>query len=223
MSKHLLFMAVLLLAIACSGAPPATQEPTATAVPTPTPEPTATPRPAPTPEPTRVPTATPAPPAEETQRISVLVDPRLTAIMEKMEPVEPVWTVYFHSDDWRTPGRNTLVDDVFQLVKLENVATHEGYQEISPETIVSLEPDIIVADSIESIVENPDLSGLHMIKETDHIPHHIFVLSDGLSFSLNNPHFMEAVEELAVFSYPEAFPEEEAGGHDHEAGEGHSH
>ena len=223
MSKHLLFMAVLLLAIACSGAAPATQEPTATAVPTPTPEPTATPTPAPTPEPTPVPTATPAPPAEETQRIAVLVDPRLTAIMEKMEPVEPVWTVYFHSDDWRIPGRNTLVDDVFQLVKLENIATHEGYQEISPETIVSLEPDIIVADSIESIVENPDLSGLHMVKETDHIPHHIFVLSDGLSFSLNNPHFMEAVEELAVFSYPEAFPEEEAGGHDHEAGEGHSH
>ena len=211
MSKHLLFTAALLLAIACSGAAPATQEPTAT------------PTPAPTPEPTPVPTATPAPPAEETQRIAVLVDPRLTAIMEKMEPVEPVWTVYFHSDDWRTPGRNTLVDDVFQLVKLENIATHEGYQEISPEMIVSLEPDIIVADSIESIVENPDLSGLHMVKETDHIPHHIFVLSDGLSFSLNNPRFLKAVEELAVFSYPDAFPEEEAGGHDHEAGEGHSH
>ena len=142
-----------------------------------------------------------------------------------MEPVDPVWTVYFHSDDWRTPGKNTLVNDVFQLVKLENIATHEGYQEISPETIVSLEPDIIVADSIESIVENPVLSGLHMVNETDHIPHHIFVLSQGLSFSLNNPHFLKAVEELAVFSYPEAFPEgaTEEEGHAHEEGEGHSH
>lgn len=142
-----------------------------------------------------------------------------------MASVEPVWTVYFHSDDWRSPGRNTLVNDVFELVKLENIATHQGYQEISPELIVSLEPDIIVADSIESIVENPDLSGLHMVKETDHIPDHIFVLSEGLSFSLNNPHFMEAVEELAVFSYPEAFPEEaaEEEGHAHEEGDGHSH
>ncbi len=225
MSKHLTFMAILLLAIACSGAPPAAPEPPATTTPTPTLEPTATPRPAPTPEPTPIPTATPVRPAEETQRIAVLVDPRLTAIKEKMEPVEPVWTVYFHSDDWRTPGRNTLVNDVFELVKLENIATHQGYQEISPEMIVSLEPDIIVADSIESVVENPDLSGLHMVKETDHIPHHIFVPSEGLSFSLNNPHFMEAVEELAVFSYPEAFPDEEGAeeGHAHESGKQHSH
>ena len=224
MSKHLLFVTVLLLAIACGGPPPAAPEPTATAVPTPTLEPTATLRPAPTPEPTPIPTVTPVRPAKETQRIAVLVDPRLTAIREKMESVDPVWTVYFHSDDWRTPGRNTLVNDVFELVKLENIATHQGYQEISPEMIVSLEPDIIVADSIESILENPDLSGLHMVKETDHIPHHIFVLSEGLSFSLNNPHFLKAVEELAVFSYPEAFPEEEAAEeHAHEEGEQHSH
>ena len=143
-----------------------------------------------------------------------------------MESVEPVWTVYFHSDDWRTPGRNTLIDDVFELVKLENIATHDGYQEISPETVVALEPDIIVADSIESIVGNPDLSGLHMVQDPDHIPHHIFVLGEGLSFSFDNPRFMKAVEELAVFSYPEAFPdreEEEAEGHTHEEGETHSH
>ncbi len=227
MRKHLVLGAMLLLAVACSGAAPATPEPTATAVPTPTPEPTATPRPAPTPGPTAtvIPTHTPAPAADQAGRIADIVDPRLTAIRERMEPVERVWTVYFHSDDWRTPGRNTLVNDVFELVKLENIATHEGYQEVSPETIVSLEPDIIVADSIESVVENPDLSGLHMVGETDHIPHHIFVLSEGLSLSLNNPHFIEAVEELAVFSYPEAFAEEaaEEEGHAHEEGEGHSH
>ena len=142
-----------------------------------------------------------------------------------MEPVEAVWTVYFHSDDWRTPGRNTLINDVFELVKLENIAAHEGYQEIEPDMIVALEPDIIVADSIESVVENPDLSGLHMVSESDHIPHHIFVLSEGLSFSLNNPHFMKAVEELAVFAYPEAFPDEKEAeeGHTHEGGDSHSH
>ena len=145
-----------------------------------------------------------------------------------MESVEPVWTVYFHSEDWRTPGRDTLINDVFELVKLENIATHDGYKEISPETVVALEPDIIVADSIESIIENPDLSGLHMVQDTDHIPHHIFVLSEGLSFSFDNPRFMKAVKELAVFSYPEAFPDEEGEkaeeeGHTHEEGETHSH
>ncbi len=142
-----------------------------------------------------------------------------------MESVEPVWTVYFHSDDWQTPGKKTLMNDVFELVKLENVATHEGYREITPEMVVTIEPDIIVADSLESVVGNPELAGLHMVKETGHIPHHIFVLSEGLSFNLNNPRFMEAVKELAAFAYPEAFPEEEKAqeGHTHQEGEKHSH
>ena len=67
-----------------------------------------------------------------------------------------------------------------------------------------------------------------MVQDPDHIPHHIFVLGEGLSFSFDNPRFMRAVEELAVFSYPEAFPdreeeEAEAEGHTHEEGEAHSH
>ena len=205
-SKPLALVAALLLVVACGGA--------ATSIPEPTP--------------TTTPTATPPPPAEQTDRLRDLGDPRLTDIREKMESVEPVWTVYFHSEDWRTPGRNTLINDVFELVKLENIATHDGYKEISPETVVALEPDIIVADSIESVIENPDLSGLHMVQDTDHIPHHIFVLSEGLSFSFDNPRFMKAVKELAVFSYPEAFPDEaeekaEEDGHTHEEGETHSH
>ena len=216
MSNPLMLVAALLLLVACGGAATSTPEPAPTATPIPTPEPLPTP----------TPTATPLPPAEEAERLADLGDPRLADIREKMESVEPVWTVYFHSEDWLTPGRNTLINDVFELVKLENIATHEGYQEISPQTVVALEPDIIVADSIESIVENPDLSGLHMVQDTDHIPDHIFVLSEGLSFSFDNPRFMKAVKALAVFSYPEAFPNEEEAeekGHTHEEGEEHSH
>ena len=243
-SKPLLLLAALLLVVACGGAATSIPEPTPTAtliptpeatptatpIPTPEPRPTATPIPTPETTPTATPTATPLPPAEQTERLRDLGDPRLTDIREKMESVEPVWTVYFHSEDWRTPGRNTLINDVFELVKLENIAIHDGYKEISPETVVALEPDIIVADSIESVIENPDLSGLHMVQDPGHIPHHIFVLSEGLSFSFDNPRFMKAVEELAVFSYPDAFPddeeeeeEEEKGGHTHAEGEAHSH
>ena len=233
MINHLAIAAVLLLAVACGSAATPIPEPTATAIPTPTsaPEPTATaeptPAPTPTPEPTATPTpvATPAPPKEHAGQLAGNSDPRLDAIREKMESVNPVWTVYFHSDDWQTPGKNTLMNDVFELLKLENIATHEGYQPISPEIILDREPDIIIADSIESVVENPDLSGLHMVQDPEHIPDHIFVLSEGYSFSMDNHHFMDAVEEFAAFVYPEVFAQEEKadGGHTHEKGGKHSH
>ncbi len=238
MIKPLAIAVVLLLVVACGSAATPTPEPTAMAIPTPTsgPEPTATAEPAPSPTPTMKPTATkptatstpvatPAPPTEHAERLPSKFDSRLDAIREKMESVEPVWTVYFHSEDWQTPGKNTLMNDLFELLKLENIATHEGYQRISPEMITDREPDIIIADSIESVVENPDLSGLHMVQDAAHIPDHIFVLSEGYSFGMDNHHFMDAVEEFAAFVYPEVFAQEEKadGGHGHEKGGKHSH
>ena len=245
MSKLLAIVAVILLVVACSSAAAPPPEPTATATPTPTPEPTATPTPVPTatavptptptPEPTATPTPeptatpaptdTPIPPTEEAEQITGKGDPRLDAIREKMESVDPVWTVYFHSDDWQTPGRNTPINDIFELLKLENIATHDGYQQISPEMLVAHEPDIIIADSIESVVENPDLSGLHMVQDPDHIPDHIFVLSEGRSFNVDNHHFVDTVEAFAAFVYPQVFAqkEKEADKHTHSKGKKHSH
>ena len=129
-----------------------------------------------------------------------------------METVEPVWTVYALSEDWETPGRNTLMNDIFELLKLENIATHDGYQELRPEVVVALEPDIIITDSVLSVIGDPELSELHLVQDVSHIAHHIFVLSEGYSFSPDSRHFMDAVEELASFVYPEVFGEDDGHG-----------
>ena len=144
---------------------------------------------------------------EEANQIADDFDARVAAIQEKMEDVEPTWTVYSHGFEWWTPGRNTLVNDVFELLKLQNVADFEGYQQISPEQIVANEPDIIMADSVESVTENPVLSTLHMVEDPEHIEHHIFVMSEGNSFSVAGPRFMDAVEEFAAWVYPDVFEE----------------
>ncbi len=190
-------LALFLLLAAC-GSP----EPTAT--PTPTPEPTATP----------TPTATPLPPRMGDADMASGLGARLDAIRTMMEPVEPVWTVYVHGEDWVTPGGNTLMNDIFELLKMDNIATHDGYQLLSPEVVVALEPDIIITDSVLSVISDPELSGLHLVQDVSHIDHHIFVLSEGHSFSMDSDHFMDAVEELAAFVYPEVFGED---------GHGHSH
>lgn len=191
-------LAGLFLLAAC-GSP----EPTAT--PTPTPEPTATP----------TPTATPLPPRLGDGSLASDHDARLDAIRATMETVEPVWTVYAHSEDRETPGRNTLMNDIFELLKLENIATHDGYRKLGPEVVVALEPDIIITDSVLSVIGDPELSELHLVQDVGHIEHHIFVLSEGYSFSPDSPHFMDAVEELAAFVYPEAFVEDDGHGHSH--------
>ena len=117
------------------------------------------------------------------------------------------------------------MNDIFELLKLENVATHEGYQPISPEVILDLEPDLIIADSVSSVVLNPALSGLHMVQDPSHIRHHIFVLSDDHSFSIDSHHFLDALEEFAAFVYPDVFAQEEEAedGHSHGEGGQHSH
>ena len=164
---------------------------------------------------------------------------RFVEIVEVMESVEPLWAVYFHSDDWLTPGTNTTIDDVFKLLKLENIVSHEGYQRIDPEMIIARETDIIIADSLESILENPDLSGLHTVEDPEHIPHHIFDLGDAYSFSPNSHRFEDTIKLFAAFVYPRVFghyesfeemednnqKEEDEGEeeHGHENGDGHSH
>ena len=133
-------------------------------------------------------------------------DARVAAVEEKMETVEPTRRVYNHGFDWWTAGRDTLVNDVFELLKLENVADFEGYQQISPEVIVGNEPDIILADSMESVTETTALAGMHMMEDHHHLEDHIFVLSAGNSFSVAGPRFMDAVEEFAAWVYPDLFP-----------------
>ena len=245
MCKRLAIATLLLLSVACGNAAAPTLEPTSTPIPAPTPtanpKPTPTPVPTPTlaPEPTATPTPEPTltptiaatpepPPSEESETYTSLLDSVFPEISEKMKDIRPVYTAYFHSEDWQAPGKDTTVDEVFKLLKMENIVTHEGHQRISPEVIVDLEPDLIIADSIESVVENPALSGLHMVQDTAHIPHHIFVMREDYSFYVADPGFRDTVAAFAAFAYPDTFPSPEESGNDHgegqeEGGHGHSH
>ena len=229
MIKHLVTGALLLLLIACGSAaaptpaPTATPPPTLTPLPAPTAVPTATPLPAPTstPEPALTPAneIVPQPAAEGDEYDAGVLAAVFPEISEKMRNIRPVYTAYFHSEDWHAPGKNTTVDEVFKLLKMENIATHEGRRQISPAMVVDLEPDLIIADSIEAVVKDPELSGLHMVEDTAHIPHHIFVLREGYSFYVADPGFRKTVQAFAAFAYPDTFVFAEAPVDDH--GEGH--
>ncbi len=137
---------------------------------------------------------------EEANRVADDFDARVAAVREKIESVEESQTIYSHGFQWWSPGRNTLINDVFELLKLENIADFDGYQQISPEAVVAADPDIIMGDPA-SVAAEPALAGLHGAEE-----HHIFNLSPGNTFSVAGPRFMDAVEEMAAWVYPDLFP-----------------
>ena len=126
-------------------------------------------------------------------------DARVAAIEERLDDVESIKTIYSHGLEWWTPGRKTLINDVFELLKLRNIADFEGYQQISPEVVVAADPDIIMG-SIEDVTGELALSGLPAAG-----PERIFTLSEGNSFSVAGPRFIDAVEEMAAWVYPDRF------------------
>ncbi len=138
---------------------------------------------------------------EEAERVADDFDARVASIQEKMASVEYSQSIYSHGLGWWTPGRQTLVNDVFELLKLENIADFEGYQQVSPEVVVASNPDFIMADSVESVSSEAVLASTHAAEDG-----HIFVFSEGNSFSVAGPRFMDAVEEMAAWVYPNLFP-----------------
>ena len=127
-------------------------------------------------------------------------DARVAAIREKMDSVSETQTIYSHGFQWWTPGDNTLVNDVFELLKLENVAQFEGYKPISPEEVVAANPDIIMGDPA-AVAEEAALAGLEAVTSG-----RVFNFSAGNSLSVAGPRFMDAVEEMAAWVYPDLFP-----------------
>lgn len=253
LSKSPVIAVLLVLSVACGSAaaptltpspdPTATPPPTLTPVPeppapplptsTPVPQPTATPPP---PPPTAEPTPAPAvaqvqeSPSQPPEQPAGDLHALFPEISEKMKDIRPVYTAYYHREDWQAPGHNTTVNQVFELLKMENIVSHQGYQPISPATVVEHEPDLIIANSTLSVVDNPALAGLHMVTDTAHIPHHIFVMRFGYSFDMDAPGFRDTVEAFAAFAYPDTFTVKEESmddhgdGHDgHDHGDGHSH
>ena len=138
---------------------------------------------------------------DEANAVADEFDARVAAIREKLADVESTQTIYSHGFNWWTPGNDTLVNDVFELLKLQNIADFDGYQQISPEAVVAADPDIIMGDP-EAVMGEAALSGLHAAED-----HHIFNLSAGNSFSVAGPRFMDAVEEMAEWLYPDLFGE----------------
>ena len=125
---------------------------------------------------------------------------RVEAIEDVMEPFGPGMSVFQDVGGFWTPGRGTLVQEVFDLLKLENIVFDiEGYAQISPEVIVDKDPDVIIAGSVEAIKGESALSNVRAVRNgAIYVPP-----TDALSIA--SPRFVEGIEDLARWVYPGLF------------------
>ena len=125
---------------------------------------------------------------------------RVKAIRAAMEQVEAGPTIFQDVGGFWTPGAGTLVQEVFDLLKLENIAAEiEGYAQLSPEVIVEKDPAVIISGSPESFSDDPAFENVRAVKDGA-----IYSLgSDALSIA--GPRFVEGIEEIFRLVYPDLF------------------
>ena len=106
----------------------------------------------------------------------------------------------FRSGGLCSPGSGTLMNEVFNLLKLHNIAFDvSGYGQLSPEVIVDRNPQIIIASYGDTISTNPVFKGVEAVKNSRvYVPN-----SDALSVA--GPRFIEGIEEMAEWVYPGLF------------------
>ena len=99
-----------------------------------------------------------------------------------------------------TPGTNTLVHEVFELLKAENIAKEiDGYAQISPEIIVEKNPQIIITPNPEVFLENKAYENVSAVKNNK-----IYSLQSD-SLSVPGPRFPDGIIEIAKYMYPNKF------------------
>ena len=125
---------------------------------------------------------------------------RITGIKLILDPYHSGPSVFQDVGDLWTPGNNTLMGSVFQLLKLENVAHDvDNYGQLSPEVIIDRNPQIIISSTPDLLYNNPAFSKLLPIKNKA-----IFESNDDY-LGISGPRFILGLEELANEFYPGLF------------------
>ena len=125
---------------------------------------------------------------------------RLAEIVRTIEGVEGGVRVLQDVGGFWVTGSDTLVGEVFRLLKLDNVARGvSGYEQLSPEAIVASDPEVIIAASPEAYTDN------EAFREIAAVRNGMLLTLPSDSLSLAGPRFVEGIEELAALVYPEAF------------------
>ena len=136
----------------------------------------------------------------DAETVALEFEAKLDHIKEALQPVGAGPTVFQDVGSYWTPGSGTLMQEVFDLLRLENIAADiEGYAQISPEVIVERDPNIIITSSPDTLLGEPALAEVWAVRNG------AFYTPSSDALSIPGPRFIDGVDELARWVYPGLF------------------
>lgn len=147
---------------------------------------------------------------EEAATIIEDMKAKVEEVLAKTATVENEKRVFIETSDAPSiyaPGKNTFMQEILDMIGAENVVTEEDWVMISPEEIVSQNPDVIIVmysyvpDIIESVKNRDGFADITAVKEDQ-----VIQVDENLT-SRTGPRLAEGLEEVAKAIYPEAFGE----------------
>ena len=131
-------------------------------------------------------------------KISESFEDKTNLIQKRLKSTNKQLSVFQDVGGFWTPGNNTLMGEVFTLLNLSNIAFDiQGYDKISPETIVDRNPDIILTSDISIYTSDSKFSNLTAVTEGN------IIEIDDDRLSIAGPRFIDGVTDIAKKIYPE--------------------
>ena len=137
---------------------------------------------------------------DSAEGVAASFEARVARIEQRMAARPNGPTVFQDEGDLWTPGPDSLIGEVFRLLKLQNIA-HDisGYAQLSPEVIVERDPQLIIASYGDKISDVPAFKDLAAVRDN-----RVYVPSSD-ALSVAGPRYIDGIEELAMWVYPGLF------------------
>lgn len=137
---------------------------------------------------------------DSAERVASDFEARVAAVRDTMAPYGAGPVVFQDAGGYWTPGQGTMMQEVFDLLKLENAASEiQGYAQISPEQIVEKDPTLIITGNPQGYLDDPAFQNVNAVLNGNVLT----LPSDALA--IQSPRFMDGVEEMARLVYPGIF------------------
>ena len=148
---------------------------------------------------------------EEADKIITDMKEKVAEVLAKTDTVKDKKTVFVETSpapEIYTPGKNTFMQEMLDMVGAENIAAdEEGWFMMDPEEILNRNPEVIIVmyDYIETAVEDvyarDGFDAITAIKEKE-----VIQVDENIT-SRTGPRLAEGLEAIAKAIYPEVFSE----------------